>query len=82
MTTETHKKWLRFNISEQVRVRLTEEGRRRIIRNGHRVEEDAEGYSVWQLWVLFDALAGGLRCGAEPFKGCAVEMLADDVEGL
>lgn len=73
--------WIDFNINHKVRVQLTDAGRA-ALKKGHAdlfgpiafkhpwtpPEEDAEGWSKWQLWDLMQQL--GHRCfmgGPVPF---------------
>ena len=75
-------KWQDFNVNENVRVKLTDTGRRELQRHHDAVAlrapslagtpaytEDAEGWSTWQLWSLMQHL--GHLCypgGPVPFE--------------
>jgi len=67
---------IQFNINDHVRVKLTDLGRQILIKNHIELfgsqdkykapEEDAEGWSRWQLWELMQEL--GNSC----YNGCNV----------
>jgi hypothetical protein len=58
---------IEFNINHSVQVRLTERGRA-ILRAGNidAPEEDADGWSRWQMWCLMEALGEHVHIGANP----------------
>jgi len=53
---------IEFNINEHIMVKLNDEGKLRLKRKGllATIKEDAEGWSKWQLWNLFNTLPVGL----------------------
>jgi hypothetical protein len=56
-----------FNINSNVKVKLTDTGRRILHEKGRsRIQEDAEGYSTWQLWGLMNTFGEHIRIGCEP----------------
>lgn len=58
---------MKFNISHIVRVKLTERGRRILAEMTfpHAVEEDSEGFSEWQLWVLMETFGPHIHLGSD-----------------
>lgn len=81
---------IKFNINQCVRVKLTDFGRR-IHRQRFRElnarlplranlkyappEEDADGWSVWQLWMLMECFGSHCLLGCEnPFE-CDIELV-------
>lgn len=56
-----------FNINDTVRVKLTDHGRR-ILEGQTHPKEDSEGWSEWQLWMLFQDFGGHVYWGCKaPF---------------
>jgi len=69
---------IRININDEVRVRLTDKGRAILVNNHIRLlphqqfvppEEDAGGWSTWQLWRLMQEFGESMHNGCEvPFE--------------
>lgn len=72
--------WIPFNINHEVRVRLTDKGRRVLLDNHNSLyantnlpqppkyippKEDEEGWSVWQLWYLINQLGNHFVMGLD-----------------
>jgi hypothetical protein len=71
---------MKFNINENVRVRLTESGRRILLESGRSIpREDLNGWSEWQLWVLMEAFGPHLHIGVlpTPFE-TEIELVIDE----
>lgn len=78
---------MRFNINDEVMVRLTDEGRRRLKANHDNLfadwsrppeyrapEERKGGWSKWQLWVLMNEFGPHMRHGGDCFFETAIEI--------
>lgn len=68
---------MRVTLNDIVRVKLTDYGRKVMRENHedlkasayHAPEEDADGYSKWQLWCLIEEFGAHMRWGGElPFE--------------
>lgn len=69
---------IRININDEVRVRLTDKGRDVLKFNHYRLvphlpfvpsEEDAGGWSTWQLWRLMQEFGDSMHNGCDvPFE--------------
>ena len=70
---------MRFNVNDHVKVKLTDVGRRAIVKNHERlfgaranqypmrkVDEDADGWSRWQLWDLMQEFGPHIVSGCHP----------------
>lgn len=84
---------IRFNVNHYVRVRLTEYGRECLMRNHEELaahyggklnfgprdpEEDAEGWSQWQMHDLMSEFGKHIYCGCKiPFE-TEIEILAEN----
>lgn len=69
--------FIEFNMNHQIKVKLTELGKRELQRQHDEFElfpsmeitEDENGYSSWQAWVLFSKLGHRLHIGFDsPFE--------------
>lgn len=68
------KKYINFNINNYIQVRLTDAGRARLFENYQELklpfkykppEEDKDGWSRWQAWVLIEQLGDGVSMGLD-----------------
>ncbi len=81
---------MRFNVNHNVRVKLTDRGRE-CLEGNHKTlfrkrqfpppyqppEEDEDGWSTWQLWVLMEQLGPHVHNGLDvPFE-TEIEILTD-----
>ena len=81
-----------FNVNEYVRVKLTERGKKCLRENYDKLaqawggkltfqfrlpEEDADGWSRWQMWSLMQDLGPHISIGSEPPFETSIEVLAN-----
>ena len=81
-----------FNVNEYVRVKLTERGKKCLRENYDKLaqawggkltfqfrlpEEDADGWSRWQMWSLMQDLGPHISMGSEPPFETSIEVLAN-----
>lgn len=86
---------MRFNINENVKVRLTDYGRRLHKENWSRLvamagrpkgwdysppKEDAEGWSEWQLWTLMQELGPHIHMGGDNPFDLEIEIVCKQTE--
>ena len=82
-----------FNVNEYVRVKLTERGKKCLRENYDKLaqawggkltfqfrlpEEDADGWSRWQMWSLMQDLGPHISMGSEPPFETSIEVLANN----
>ena len=84
-----------FNVNEYVRVKLTERGKKCLRENYDKLaqawggkltfqfrlpEEDADGWSRWQMWSLMQDLGPHISMGSEPPFETSIEVLANGTD--
>ena len=83
---------MKFNINDNVRVKLTELGRQALITNHNEiygslpvdaippvpdVKEDEDGWSEWQLWHLMQELGKHIEFGSNPPFESEIEIVTE-----
>jgi len=80
---------MKFNINEYVRVKLTDHGRKILREQAAKLilempclkeanlipEEDAKGWSEFQMWDLFSRFEGHIHNGAKPCFETTIEII-------
>ena len=58
---------MKINLNDNVRIRLTDLGRKKLKDNGRYqfLEEDADGWSEWQLWDVMSTFGPSMTLGFE-----------------
>lgn len=85
---------MRFNVNDHVKVRLTERGRTLLRKNHDKLfapvppaarmefflpEEDAEGWSEWQLWCLMQEFGPHMHMGFDPPFETTIELPCETI---